>query len=175
MLSAMVPTIDSTIHAEPCPAIKGIPKAINTIPNIQNSLDTARLYFLRSTTSNISALAQNPIGTDFFENHARTPQHTNIPPQMHHIIKPIILPSIPNASIPISIYRLNSNISPRQMQDLCRNQIRLWKAARPDEAKFDFLASPPCNFPAAVLYYISLKTANIMPVYRLRERHGYYL
>ena len=33
---------------------------------------------------------------------------------------------------------------------------------------------PSCNFPAAVLYYTSLTTANIMPVYRLRERHGYY-
>ena len=33
---------------------------------------------------------------------------------------------------------------------------------------------PSCNFSAAVLYYTSLTTANIMSVYRLRERHGYY-
>ncbi len=50
-----------------------------------------------------------------------------------------------------------------------------WISTSGPRANRERMQLPSCNFPAAVLYYTSLKTANIMSVYRLRERHGYYL
>ena len=47
------------------------------------------------------------------------------------------------------------------------------KASKPNDFH-ERMQLPSCNFSAAVLYYTSLTTANIMSVYRLRERHGYY-
>lgn len=55
--------------------------------------------------------------------------------------------------------------------------LHLPRHAPKPQNRMDFrerMQLPSCNFSAAVLYYTSLTTANIMSVYRLRERHGYY-
>ena len=108
MLSTMTPTTESIVHAEFCPASSGSPKTISTTPNVPNSFATARLYFLISVTSNISAFAQNPIGFGFLENHVYTAQQRNIPPIIQNTINPIIRPSIYTPSC--TVQRIQSMI-----------------------------------------------------------------
>ena len=90
--SSIVPITESRIHGEFCPNSNGSPKAIKTLPIVQNNLHMARLYFFKSLTSNIFAFAQNPTG--FLENSAKIPNAIKNPPVIHHIMNPIIVPDI---------------------------------------------------------------------------------